>query len=573
MVTQSLFPESLQSMDRQVAHTCRCAFDLWIAMCNDIEKTFPAIHGILCGLIQSTHGSTVYEYAAALKAFAGIVRDNLAQPAEPLELTVRRLRRTYSFTPDQCNCVKWLIPFHNYTLREPERCLPYLLSLIEFWGRIPIATEDSEHEAVADLFGKQLVLPTAPDIDLAPIVHRWCSRYTRPTTFQLSSGATAETRRGDGLVRKEQCLVAPVGTGAYQAVMHGVLPVDTGPSSRLISRLVCVPKSVVSMRTIACEPTVNALYQQGVFKELCRTALPACRVDLQDQGVNRELAQQGSVHHNFGTIDLTSASDSVTLSLVKAIFPLKVLGDLLRSRTSWVKYGRHITKLTTYATMGNATTFPVECIVFSAIAELAKQRTWSRQRYAVYGDDLVVGSDYYYETLMLLQHYGFSPNLSKCFPPHSDYMESCGGEYYRGHELEVLRLSRNFSGFNDPSRTTWSDLTALANRSQYIYPTMRRIIVRLLTQKKQKFGIEPDTVHSDSLRLNFHLEKDERASRDWQRPVYRTLGPITKKLPIDGSYALSAWLRAAEGRQEGPFGFMPVGGLQPSTTVLGLVLN
>jgi hypothetical protein len=97
--------------------------------------------------------------------------------------------------------------------------------------------------------------------------------------------------------------------------------------------------------------------------------------------------------------------------------------------------------------MGSALTFPIEAIVFTTIALMG---VWSSEgqrptlrtakgRVSVYGDDIIIPVDATADVIGTLELFGFKVNRSKSF--WSGYFrESCGKEYYRGHDVSVVRL-------------------------------------------------------------------------------------------------------------------------------------
>jgi hypothetical protein len=108
-----------------------------------------------------------------------------------------------------------------------------------------------------------------------------------------------------------------------------------GPKLVEGNRLSCVPKNVDISRTICTEPTLNMWYQLGLGNVIRDRLGQFFGIDLEVVAdVNRRLAHLGSLDHpvddlSFCTIDLKSASDSISLGLVEALFP-KWFNDLLR---------------------------------------------------------------------------------------------------------------------------------------------------------------------------------------------------------------------------------------------------
>lgn len=174
------------------------------------------------------------------------------------------------------------------------------------------------------------------------------------------------------------------------------------------------------------------------------------RVDLHDQVLSQDLARRGSMRGEWDTIDLSAASDSVTLRLVKALFartPLYRSLVCLRSDATLLPSGESLV-LEKFAPMGSDLCFPTMCLVFACICEQAvrtKTGRASRQNdYRVYGDDIVVRHDFTEGVLSLLGELHFSVNVAKSFVGRSlhNFREACGGEYLDGVQVDPLRVSR-----------------------------------------------------------------------------------------------------------------------------------
>lgn len=211
------------------------------------------------------------------------------------------------------------------------------------------------------------------------------------------------------------------------------------------SRLICVPKNYKSARTIAPEDT----YRQARARKLFAIADRFCpdAIRLHDQSQNQKLALSGSINGLLGTIDLHAASDSVSITLLRDIFPYKImriLEDVLP--THYVVNGER-RALYAAATMGNAMTFWIESIVFYGIALAAMN--WCSEfgvetgPISVYGDDIIVPVSVAETVIEWLTMLGFVVNNDKTFIDSAfPYRESCGVEYYHGVNLSSLYFPR-----------------------------------------------------------------------------------------------------------------------------------
>jgi hypothetical protein len=132
------------------------------------------------------------------------------------------------------------------------------------------------------------------------------------------------------------------------------------------SRLSFVPKTAEICRTICSEPILNMFFQKGIQYALERRLREVLGIDFSIQpDENARLARIGSLTQRFGTIDLKSASDSLSLNLMKDILPEEVFRLLCRYRSPTVTLpGGDEVELHMLSSMGNAFTFPLQTIVF-----------------------------------------------------------------------------------------------------------------------------------------------------------------------------------------------------------------
>ena len=218
------------------------------------------------------------------------------------------------------------------------------------------------------------------------------------------------------------------------------------------SRLSFVPKTTEISRTICTEPVCNMLFQKGIAAVLEGRLREVCCIDLTRQpDKNRSLAQLGSTTGEFGTIDLSSASDSMSLSLVDEFFPRQVSSwfKLTRSPVTILPDGTEV-ELHMVSSMGNAFTFPLQTLFFSALvygAYRVKGLKFDRPygsslgNFAVFGDDIIVVKEAYDLVSRLLSICGFSVNVDKSFN-EGLFRESCGRDYYSGYDVRGVYIKQ-----------------------------------------------------------------------------------------------------------------------------------
>lgn len=247
------------------------------------------------------------------------------------------------------------------------------------------------------------------------------------------------------------------------------------------NRICFVPKTDDVSRVIFIEPSLNMFFQLGL-EDILRSALDRFfGINLQDQQFkNRELARRGSATGAYATIDLSSASDTIGLKMLREILPANVFAwfDLLRCPKSVI--GSERVTLNMLSTMGNGYTFPIQTVIFSCIVEAASRV--SPQRYpftrvqlerprgnycgnfGVNGDDIIVPSLLVKDVLRLLKLLGFTVNDAKTFV-EGPFRESCGGDYFSGHPVRGVYIKRldttqsRFAAFN--ALTRWSAVTGI----------------------------------------------------------------------------------------------------------------
>lgn len=205
------------------------------------------------------------------------------------------------------------------------------------------------------------------------------------------------------------------------------------------NRFTTIPKDTTKRRGICVEPSLNVSYQLAVgahLKDRIRLKLgldlsgpPSENVASVGQLLHRELAREASVKRHLATVDLSNASDTVSLELVRLFLP-PVWFDLLdnlRSKFTLLR-GKNY-KLEKFSSMGNGFTFELETLIFAAIIHGCGGRVGHNS--FVYGDDIICPLDVAANLLPALRFFGFTPNKKKTFLS-GGFRESCGGDYFDG---------------------------------------------------------------------------------------------------------------------------------------------
>jgi len=213
------------------------------------------------------------------------------------------------------------------------------------------------------------------------------------------------------------------------------------------NRVCFVPKDGRTDRPIAIEPTLNLMLQLGV-DGFIRKRLKRWGIDLDDQSKNQHLARSGSIANEHGftpysTIDLASASDSVSLRLCQILLPREWWQYLfdLRSPRGHLPNGE-IVRYSKISSMGNGYTFALESLIFAALCYGVAKTSWEyfpKTKIAVYGDDIIVPEQIAQETLHWLGWFGFTVNVQKSFL-FGTVKESCGTDWVQGRLVRPVHM-------------------------------------------------------------------------------------------------------------------------------------
>lgn len=219
------------------------------------------------------------------------------------------------------------------------------------------------------------------------------------------------------------------------------VPVQVHPG-----RIAFVPKNCKVKRTVLIEPMLNQLVQLGIG-EIIAERLAKFGVDLKDQTKNQRLALEGSLTDALATLDLSSASDTIATLLVGDLLPLDWYEFLGQWRTSRATKGKvdDVMRLEKFSSMGNGFTFPLESLIFYALADACCETRWEHEKCNVYGDDIVIPSKHAPLLTKVLHCCGFSVNKEKSFV-QGPFRESCGKDYLSGIDVRPSYLKDALSG-------------------------------------------------------------------------------------------------------------------------------
>jgi hypothetical protein len=283
-------------------------------------------------------------------------------------------------------------------------------------------------------------------------VDHWALSFWRRHPMRLSDW-TDDVRIWLSYLSRRPSLFREIVLCGYMDGKPNILPDN---SLGYTAAIVLVEKDSRGPRLISKEPTFLQLAQQGYkqafYRHLESHPLTGGHVNFTDQKVNQELARLGSINHEWSTLDLKDASDRVSCWHVKALFagrnkPLyeRLMG--LRSPSTSVEINGKTTEieLKKYAPMGSALCFPVLATTVWAYSVAAIMSSGVRtladaaKLVYVYGDDIVVATNYANRVVSALELVGLRVNREKSFIG-SDFCESCGSDWFRGYLVTPIRL-------------------------------------------------------------------------------------------------------------------------------------
>jgi hypothetical protein len=213
---------------------------------------------------------------------------------------------------------------------------------------------------------------------------------------------------------------------------------------KIAAKMVAVPKDSRGPRLISVHPSESIWIQQGQRRKLEKAIeqhpLTKGRVNFKDQKINGALALSSSQDRKYTTIDLKEASDRVSKVLVEYLFGYlsKLLG--CTRATHVYTLDNRLVELNAWAPMGNCLTFPVESLVFWALvrAGISCRHGVSCDDVYVFGDDIIVPTQYYEGAIYGLVVAGLIPNANKTFRK-GFFRESCGVDAYLGKDVTPFR--------------------------------------------------------------------------------------------------------------------------------------
>lgn len=416
-------------------------------------------------------------------------------------------------------------------LKDDVNAAKRLVQLFSYTGRLSLNDIDLTQQLLDDYLHTESIMyddfPENVITALNKILRKWLGTYV-PGQIVPKHGPGGIAEQGRCAIQTKYELLRSDGMLTYAFGEPWWVGCDGRQSRR--SKTIFVPKSYKTFRTISMEPATLQYFQQGVWNlienQVHRNSYLRNHIGFRDQSRNRKLAMQGSVNRDYATIDLSSASDSVSYSLVKKLFRGTWLLRYIvttRSKETLLPDGR-VVQLRKYAPMGSSLCFPVETLIFAALCEHVTRVNHVIGKYSVFGDDIIVPTQCAQALMRLLGVLGFRVNYDKSFYLDTCWFrESCGGEYCDGFDVTPMRVSRKYASRNDDER--FRKLIDKANEAYHRgYRVLRYFYLSKLNFHEKGYLFSPTSVLSDNY-TNYHLRK--RWSNRYQRIEVRAISSKT----------------------------------------------
>lgn len=259
---------------------------------------------------------------------------------------------------------------------------------------------------------------------------------------------------------------------------------------------------------------------------------------------NRELARLGSIDGSYGTTDLVSASDSVSLQLFLKIQENNLLRYVMiqsRDECAVLPDGSEV-ELKMMSTMGNGYTFPLQTLIFASavksVYEMMGMRPTaasvchpSETKFGVFGDDIIVCREAYEFVNRMITKLGFEVNEAKSFNT-GPFRESCGSDYFAGRNVRGVYIrsletpQQVYSAINRLLR--WSALNGIPLHN----------VIRYLAGLVQPVHVPPSAPDDSGIRVPFRAVSPEIDSRQWYS--YRYYRRLAREIAVDSFYPCSS---------------------------------
>jgi hypothetical protein len=334
--------------------------------------------------------------------------------------------------------------------------------------------------------------------------------------------------------------------------------------SHIEAKLIAVPKDSRGPRLICVHPAEAIWIQQGLRLELERVISrprtsygpwPHGHIHFDDQSVNGKIALLSSKSLRYATLDMKEASDRISEPLVQILFGrfYKYFGSCRAQKFRIPQLGllRDLTgDIYSYAPMGNATTFPVQSLVFWAICVSSLQRQGFHQPGAVFvfGDDIIIPSKCAEAVIDDLESFGLLVNRSKTYW-RGAFRESCGIDAFKGVDVSPVRWKTTIDAEHVTGLQSLSDIAMrlrIAGYEEAAITTYQTLRSRLRSIFKKELFTTNNSFHGGIAEFSLNepmVWRDAYWHRSYQwfhSPVWRLECPEPKAQASDWNHVLEA---------------------------------
>jgi len=339
---------------------------------------------------------------------------------------------------------------------------------------------------------------------------------------------------------------------------------DANYEEHITAKLIAVPKDTRGPRLICVHPAEAIWLQQGIRRELERCInvrrksngpWPCGHIHFDDQRVNGQIALCSSRSGKYATIDMKEASDRISEPLVQILFgrKYKYFGCCRAQKVTIPKLGsvRNLVKdIHSYAPMGNATTFPVQSLVFWAIcvASLQRQGVHHPGAVFVFGDDIIIPSENAEEVINDLESFGLLVNRTKSFW-RGAFRESCGVDAFKGVDVTPVRWKTTIDAEYTTDLQALSDIgmrLRIAGYEEASITTYQTLRMRLYDQYGVRLFLTNNPTHGGIAEFSFNdisVWRDSYWNRDLQwyhSRVWRLQPPMNSCRCDDWNHVLES---------------------------------
>lgn len=241
---------------------------------------------------------------------------------------------------------------------------------------------------------------------------------------------------------EEGALAMALDHPAWGRALAGVDPFDESDSIRASitttsvpgNTVVFVPKDAMIDRSIAIEPRMNIYAQLGLGGLLRDFLKTRGKLDLDTQAPNQDLAFDASSYGHLATIDLSMASDTIAIELVRDLLPPGwfTAMDWCRSKHGYRAWTSDYFTYQKFSSMGNGFTFELESLIFFSLVQSCCDHLGVVNYYSrVFGDDIICPVEVVPLLEEVLRYCGFTVNPKKSFSS-GVFRESCGADFFDG---------------------------------------------------------------------------------------------------------------------------------------------